>query len=261
MLDPLHFDAHADTYDRARPPYPAALWKRLHDDGLLRRGTRVLDLGAGTGLATGPMLQAGASVTAIEPGPALAAHLHRRWPKATIHIDRAETAPLPPAAFDLAVAATAVHWFDLDVVLPRLHRCLVPGGHFAVWRNAYGDPAADLTPFRQRVAAITARRDDQSPRRPGEFDTGVWIDRLTSSGHFATTRIEQFSWTIELSAEQIHDLFTTFSNWNAAEVDEAAQAVNDLGGNVVEHYVTPLIILERAATDDDSQQTAEMPSN
>ncbi|MFI9509694.1 hypothetical protein [Nocardia sp. NPDC052566] len=84
---------------------------------------------------------------------------------------------------------------------------------------------------------------------------------MTSSGHFASTRIEQFSWMIELSAEQIHDLFTTFSNWTAAEVDEAAQAANGLGGNVVEHYVTPLIILERVATDDDSQQTAEMPSN
>ncbi|MBF6331143.1 class I SAM-dependent methyltransferase [Nocardia transvalensis] len=248
MPDPSHFDNHAEIYDRARPPYPTALWARLTDLGLLRQGTRVIELGAGTGLATGPMLRAGASVTAVEPGAALADRLRRRWPEATVYVDRAESVPLPPAAFDLAVAATAVHWFDLDVVLPRLHRALVPEGHFAVWRNAFGAPAAAVTPFRERVAAITARRGEQHRRRgPGELDTDAWMDRLTSSGHFAAMHVEQFSWTIELRSDQIHDLFTTFSNWNPAEVDEAAQAAHDLGGRVTEQYVTPLIVLKRIA--------------
>ncbi|MBY8859398.1 class I SAM-dependent methyltransferase [Nocardia sp. CA2R105] len=261
MPDPLHFDTHAEIYDRARPPYPTALWQRLHDDGLLRHGTRVIELGAGTGLATGPMLQAGASVTAIEPGPALAARLRHRWPDTTIYIDNAETVPLPTATFDLAVAATAAHWFELGIVLPRLHRTLVPNGHFAVWRNVFGDPAAPVTKFRQQVAEITAHRSDQAPpRRPAELDTDTWVERLTSSGHFITTHVEQFSWTIELSTEQIHDLFTTFSNWNAAEVDQAAQAVADLGGYVVEHYYTPLIILQRTPTPDDQPPAWEMPS-
>ncbi|MET9284897.1 hypothetical protein [Nocardia beijingensis] len=72
------------------------------------------------------------------------------------------------------------------------------------------------------------------------------MSRLTASGHFAATHVEQFSWTIELRTDQIHDLFTTFSDWSATEVDEAARAVDELGGSVVEHYVTPLIILARA---------------
>ncbi len=49
------------------------------------------------------------------------------------------------------------------------------------------------------------------------------------------THVEQFPWTIELRAGQIRHLFTTFSDWSAAEVDEAARAVEDLGGRVVEH--------------------------
>jgi SAM-dependent methyltransferase len=245
--DPLHFDAHAEVYDRARPPYPAALWGRLHEKGLLRRGTRVVELGPGTGQATGPLLQAGASVTAVEPGGALADRLRRRWPQASVLVASAESVDLPPAAFDLAVAATAVHWFDLEVVLPKLHRALVPGGHFAVWRTAFGDPSVPVSPFRERVAAITARRAGQPPRPgPGELDTEAWVGRLTHSGHFVATHVEHFHWPLELRTDQIRDLFTTFSNWNAAEVDEAAQAVDDLGGRVVEHYVTPLIVLERA---------------
>ena len=60
------------------------------------------------------------------------------------------------------------------------------------------------------------------------------------------TLVEHFHWPIELRTDQVRDLFTTFSDWNAVEVDEAAQAVDGLGGRVVEHYVTPLIVLERA---------------
>ncbi len=245
MPNPLHFDEHAEIYDRARPPYPDALWKRLRDNELLRNGTRVIELGAGTGLATGPMLRAGASVTAVEPGRALADRLRRHCPEATVHVGNAETMPLPSAAFDLAVAATAVHWFDLDAVLPKLHRALVPGGHFAVWWNTFGDSSVTVTPFRERVATIVARRDVPPPPA-AEPDTDAWARQLTDTGYFVTTHVEQFSWTIELSSDQIRDLFTTFSNWTVAEADEAGRAVDDLGGRVVEHYVTPLIVLERA---------------
>ncbi|WP_218001280.1 hypothetical protein [Nocardia thailandica] len=77
----------------------------------------------------------------------------------------------------------------------------------------------------------------------GELDTRAWADLLTASGHFATTHIRHFRWSIVMRTDQIHDLFTIFSDWSPAEVDEAAQAVDELGGQVSEHYVTPLIVL------------------
>jgi len=242
----MHFDAHADAYDRARPPYPDGLWARLTALGLLDRGTRVIELGAGTGQATGPMLLTGASVTAVEPGAALADRLRLRHPGATVHVGTAESVPLPSGAFDLAVAATAVHWLDLGVVLPKLHRALVPGGHLAVWRNAYGDPSAAVTPFRERISGIVTRRDAGSGRPgPGELDDDAWVERLTDGGFFVVTHVERFRWSVELDAEQVRDLFTTFSDWSADEANEASRAVRDLGGRVVEHYVTPLLVLER----------------
>nr|WP_297425569.1 class I SAM-dependent methyltransferase [uncultured Actinotalea sp.] len=247
MPGPQHFDAHADAYDRGRPQYPAVLWARLEDLGVLRPGVRVLELGAGTGQATGPLLDAGAAVTAIEPGPALAALLRRRVPAAAVHLCTAESMHVPSAAFDLAVAATSVHWLDLGVVLPKVHRALVPGGHLAVWRTAYGDPAGPVTPFRERVRHISARRGPAAARPgPGELDTGAWVDRLTATGHFVVRHVEEFRWSVELSTDQVRDLFTTFSDWHRDEVAEAARTVDDLGGRVVEHYLTPLIVLDRA---------------
>ncbi|WP_218001279.1 class I SAM-dependent methyltransferase [Nocardia thailandica] len=165
MPDPLHFDTHAEVYDRARPPYPAVLWAELRDLGLLRPGILAIDLGAGSGLATGPLLEAGASVDAVEPGPGLAERLRQRCPAAVVHVETAEQIELSTGVYDLAVAATAVHWFDLGVVVPKLHRALRPGGHFAVWRNAFGDPNVPVTPFRARVDQIVARRTVAEPSR------------------------------------------------------------------------------------------------
>jgi hypothetical protein len=54
LVDPMHFEALAAKYARERPAYPPAL-DRLRELGLLQSGHPVLDLGVGTGQATGPL--------------------------------------------------------------------------------------------------------------------------------------------------------------------------------------------------------------
>ncbi len=238
----MHFDKRAEVYERFRPPYPDALWRRLGELGVLRDGVRILELGAGTGEATGRLVESGATVTAVEPGKALAERLHRRVPEARILIATAEDAVVPDSAFDVVVVATAVHWLDLDFVVPRLHRALAPGGRLVVWRNVFGDPDVH-TRFRERVADIVAQRG--RPQRPSGLETAEWVHRLTASGHFADSHTDVFRWSVDLDADQIRGLFSTFSDWSADEAEAAAQAVDDLGGRVTEHYLTPLIVLTR----------------
>lgn len=245
MPDPQHFDRYAELYDRARPPYPDELRSRLAELGLLVAGHRALDLGAGSGQATRILCDAGMDVTAVEPGPALAARLHELLPGVRVLREVAETVELSPAAFDLATVATAVHWFDLDVVLPKLHTALVPGGRLAVWRNAYGDRSVPVTPFRHRIGDIVARRDAPARRLPDEADTSRWATLLQAGGYFEPVHVEDFHWSIELDEDAVRGLFTTFSDWSVAEAEQAAQAARDLGGTVTEHYLTPLIVLAR----------------
>ena len=186
MPDPAHFERHSELYDRARPPYPEELWQRLRTLGLLTPGTQALDLGAGSGQATGTLLSAGIRVTAVEPGPSLAAQLSDRFPQASVIVNTAENAVLPDAAYDLAVAATSIHWMNLSVVLPKVHRALVPGGHFLVWRNVFGDPR-QITPFRAYVAEITNRRSTVG--RPGP------ARRIPMDGSRRSRRVAIFAWS------------------------------------------------------------------
>ena len=164
-------------------------------------------------------------------------------PEATVVGTTAEEMSVADSAFDVAVVATAVHWLDLDVVVPKLHGALVPGGGLAIWRHVFGDP--DIrTPFRERVRAIVTQRETPQ-RRPSGLDTSALSRQLTSTGRFVETHVEHFRWSIDLDADQVRDLFTTFSDWTAAEAGAAAQAVTDLGGRVTEHYLTPLLVLRR----------------
>ncbi len=62
------FGAAARVYDARRPRYPSQLI-----DDILMRGTRtVLDVGAGTGIASERLLAKGVNVLAVEPDPRMA---------------------------------------------------------------------------------------------------------------------------------------------------------------------------------------------
>lgn len=239
----MHFERHADVYDEARPPYPAELWDAVRALGVLGPGRSAVDLGAGTGQATGPLIAAGMRVTAVEPGPELAARINATYPEATVVQERAETATFPDASFDLAVAATSIHWMDLDVVLPKVHRWLRRDAFFLVWRNVFGDPAAATTPFREQVSRIVGERD-APPRADDAEDLEKTSIALTRSDLFALQSAHTYRWSTELDADQVRRLFTTFSNWTAEEVERAATAAAELD-RIIENYSSWLLVLQR----------------
>jgi len=61
----LRFDRDPLGYQRARPPYPAEVFEILVREFGLGPGCRVLEIGAGTGQATGELLARGADVVAV----------------------------------------------------------------------------------------------------------------------------------------------------------------------------------------------------
>jgi SAM-dependent methyltransferase len=241
----MHFERMAAEYATARPPYPSGLYDTLAADGVIGPGTRVLEIGAGSGLATGELVRAGSEVVAIEPGPELASLLRRDIPGVSVLLTRLEDAELPAGSFDSVVAATSMHWVDLSIGLPKLHAALRPGGSLAVWRHQFGDDSID-TEFRRRVGQIVAerrRRDEVEGRRHpptmDDLEIGAW---------FEPVRTERWRWSIDLDTNQLRSLFRTFSDWDTSEVEAVARAADELGGVVTEHYQSVLHLLKRATS-------------
>ena len=134
------FGGAAELYDRVRPGYPpeAIDWlAQVLDMGM------VVDLAAGTGKLTLPLLAVASRVIAVEPSEGMLAVLRRVAPEAEALAGTAESIPLPDSSADAVVVAQAFHWFDHDAALAEIHRVLKPGGALAlVWnRRDLTDPA------------------------------------------------------------------------------------------------------------------------
>ena len=133
------FSDRVDDYRRYRPGYPPALIEHLLNRTGLAAGARVADIGAGTGIFTGLLLDAGLSVTAVEPNAgmlAAARSLYAGNPGFRSSSGGAEDTGLASASVDLVTAAQAFHWFANRAAISEFDRILRPGGYLAlVWNR------------------------------------------------------------------------------------------------------------------------------
>ncbi len=130
------FGSVADDYARARPGYPQAAVRWALERA---PGTDVLDLAAGTGKLTGAMLDAGASVTAVEPLDGMRAQLEAAFPDVRALAGTAEAIPLDDRSVDAVMVGQAFHWFDVGPALDEIFRVLRPGGVLAPMWNVRDD--------------------------------------------------------------------------------------------------------------------------
>jgi SAM-dependent methyltransferase len=132
------FNEVPELYDRVRPGYPDELFADLVAISGMTEKSSVLEVGCGTGQATRSLAAFGCSVTAIEPGEAMAALARQRL--AAFGNVRVETATFEDwadrgARFDVIVAASAWHWVDPSIGWRRAHDLLNPGGWMALLGN------------------------------------------------------------------------------------------------------------------------------
>ncbi|HUZ15552.1 MAG TPA: class I SAM-dependent methyltransferase [Gaiellaceae bacterium] len=157
------FETVAEEYERHRPDYPteAVAWaaSRL----ALESGSRVLDVGAGTGKLTRVLAAAGFDAVAVEPGRAMLDQLRLAVPEAEAHEAPAEAVPLPDASVDAAFAAQAFHWFDRERALPELQRVVRPSGGLALVWNWWDE----RDPLQAELGELVGLRGSRAVPRGG----------------------------------------------------------------------------------------------
>jgi SAM-dependent methyltransferase len=251
---PDSFDQVAELYQRARPDYPSELVADLADAARLGPGSRVLEIGCGTGKLSVPLAELGVTLTALEPGGNLAAIARRRlagFPLAEVVIGRFEDWPAPGEAFDLVVAASSFHWLDPAVRASRAVAALRPGGllavidtHWGVWEDSADDA------FSLASQECYARWDpDHDPAfRPTALDDLLERnDELSFCPGIGVVSLQRYDRHRRYSAAEYRDLLGTFSN--VIGLDSASRAgllgcltelINGLGGTVSRHDIYDL---------------------
>ena len=226
------FDEAADLYQDARPDYPKALLDRLMQGTGVGPGAQVLEVGAGPGKATVPLLRRGLRVTAVEPGPALAAHARVNTaghPAQVVQV-RFEDWHGPWGVFDLVVSATAWHWVDPERRYQLAEAALRPGGHLAFWSASHVFPP-DGDPFFgaiQEVYEAIGEADPPGPARLAPGELSEQTEEIAASGLFDVVAVEHFDWTVDYDAESYIRLLRTFSEHIAASTQSRERLFSEI---------------------------------
>jgi ubiquinone/menaquinone biosynthesis C-methylase UbiE len=135
------FDRVAAEYDRVRSSYPPELVDEACALAGLAAGSRVVEVGCGTGKLTGALVERGLEVEAVDPGAGMVEVARGRLAGAPVrfHVVPFEQVELPVRSFPALFSATAFHWVDPAVGWAKAARLLRPGGALALLTHIASD--------------------------------------------------------------------------------------------------------------------------
>jgi SAM-dependent methyltransferase len=204
------FGGAAQNYDTYRPRYP----DRLIDDVLAPDARRVLEAGAGTGIASMQMIERGADVLAVEPDTRMAAVAQAKG----IPVELATFEDWDPAGrrFDRVVFAASFHWVDPAVALPKIRGILDGGGKLAlIWNRL-----RPTNPTRAEFEAIYRDYMNVETHR-GDGSPGEVIDMIAAAGFTVTE--QKYPHDLHYSAQEWVDIAFTFSHQLILAADKATE--------------------------------------
>ena len=125
------FSDRVGNYVRCRPAYPHDAIACLFDEVGFGPGSRVADVGSGTGIFTRQIAPLVGRVYAVEPNGRMRAAAVQAQENIRNIVNvaaQAESTTLPDASVDFVTAAQSFHWFDRAQCREEFARILVPHG-------------------------------------------------------------------------------------------------------------------------------------
>jgi ubiquinone/menaquinone biosynthesis C-methylase UbiE len=220
------FNDIVEKYDQARWEYPAALYTDIFDYAGQRETKNALEIGAGTGKATVPFLDAGYTVAAVEISKNMTHFLLNKFngsPAFNVIHTAFEAVALDENQYDIIYAASAFHWVDAAVGCPKVLRLLKNGGTFALFRKnvvpAYGDALFDEVQAVYKEYYYTHYTSDSKPPilsrddylTPNELYKNFRLQGLAEYG-FADITMKLYDAVRSYNAEQYIALLDTYSD-------------------------------------------------
>ncbi|MFC9341273.1 class I SAM-dependent methyltransferase [Streptomyces sp. NPDC057020] len=222
------FDEDAELYDRARPGYPRELYDDLVECAGAGPGSRLLEIGCGTGQATLPLAERGFRITAVEAGPSMAAVARRNldgFGGVEVVTSDFESWPLPEDSFDVVLAATSFHWIDPAVRMAKAAEALRPGGALAVVRTQHVRGGSEE--FFTEVQRCYERFDPDTtpgtqPPEAARVDGSDHAREVARCGAFGPPVFRRYERDLSYTTAEYLELLRTYSGHRA--LPEAARA-------------------------------------
>ncbi len=243
------FGTDAAGYHASRSGYPADLYDKI----FARVGARprILEIAAGTGLATEALLARDPdALVIVESDPELARFLKDRFPDPRVTVVNANFPDVQlEGPFDLITCAAAFHWMEPESAFARIQALLRPGGIWAMWWNSYCNPGVGDA-FADRIYPMLLKLDlPPSWTATGHYGLdAAHHTRVLGAAGFTDIETNKYRRERVLREEDIRALYETYSfirllpqhEQNALFATFAQIIADDFGGSVPNVILTAL---------------------
>jgi SAM-dependent methyltransferase len=158
-------------------------------------GLQVLDVGAGTGIATRALIGRRAKVIAVDSGREVLRRATARTVGLAALVADGAYLPVRSNPVDLVCFAQAWHWLDESERVAEAHRILCPGGRWAGW---WSHARADEEGWFDRYWAAIERWCPGTHRSQRDTD---WGSTISVPGRFEVGDRVTVPWVRELTLE------------------------------------------------------------
>jgi SAM-dependent methyltransferase len=180
------FSSRVENYIKYRPSYPPAVVDLLQIECGLHAGSRIADIGSGTGLLAELLLKRGCQVFGVEPNREMreaGERLLSRYTNFTSVDGTAEATTLPKRSVGFVTAGQAFHWFDRARARAEFARILLPAGWVVlVWNDRQTSTTPFLSAYEQLLHTYAV---DYAAVNHKQIDEAV-LDDFFAAGGFKT---------------------------------------------------------------------------
>lgn len=244
------FNNIAELYDRVRPGYPDELFVDLADLTGIGVGSRVLEIGCGTGQASVGLVGLGCRLLAVELGDELARIARQRlatYPARVVVADFDRWTP-DESGFDVVFAATAFHWLDPATRYRRTAELLARHGFLVVVNTTH--IAGGTKEFFEDVQSCYRKFDPASAtiNGPEPAHEIPLIDHPGVAEYYQQPIHHRYEWNRDYTTAEYLDLLRSYSatfRWSRPTQEGLLRSIGWLidgryGGHVTKRYLTEM---------------------
>ena len=216
----------------------------------------IVEVGPGTGQATKDLLARGASVHAIEIGPAMAAKLRANLPsdRLRVTVGDFEEVSIAPGTADAVFSATAYHWISRAAQTDRPATILRPGGTVAIVELIQVDAPEDAG-FFAASQPIYERygQGHTGPPAPRREDAVPAIrEVLDADRRFTAVAVRRYDWDQTYLAADYRQLMLSYSGTQMMDEADRVGLLDDIETFIEDDFggrvTRPLVVTLTTAT-------------
>jgi ubiquinone/menaquinone biosynthesis C-methylase UbiE len=226
MSDWRTYDDVAETYERVHAARLAEVARDLLDMMDLAQGSRMLDVGTGTGVAAQTAADMGSAPVGIDESVGMLRVAVRERPKVPVVAAEAIDLPFGPGCFDAVVGSFVLaHFNKVETALFDIARVLRPGGRvgFSSWSDgvdAYQDA------WRGLVESVVPRE----MLAPAYAEAAPWHERFKSRAAVEETLVDAGFRSVRTEVAKYHWTYSLDDYLDGLQVWATGRFVKDMLG-------------------------------